>query len=43
LLRYGSFLKGSPSIMMEQIKGAMTRDIKPFPDFKEWIDSKMAK
>jgi hypothetical protein len=27
--------------MMEQIKEAMTRDIKPFPDFKERIDSKI--
>jgi hypothetical protein len=41
LLRYGSYPKESPSVMMEQIKGAMTGDIKPFPDFKEWIDSKM--
>jgi len=41
LLRYGSYLKRSPSVMMEQIKGAMTRDIKPFPDFKELMDSKI--
>lgn len=41
LLKYGSCLKRSPSVMMEQIKGAMRRDIKPFPDVKEWIDSKV--
>lgn len=41
LLRYGSYLKRSPSVMMEQIKGVITRDIKPFPDFKERIDSKI--
>ncbi len=37
LLRYGSYLKRSPSVMMEQIKGAMRRDIQPFPDFKERV------
>ena len=36
LLRYGSYLKRSPSLMMEQIKGAMTRGIRSFLDFKEW-------
>jgi hypothetical protein len=41
LLRYGSYLKRSPSVMMEQIKGAITRDIKPFPDFRERIDRKI--
>ena len=41
LLKYGSYLKRSPSVMMEHIKGAMRRDIKPFPDVKEWIDSKI--
>ena len=30
LLRYGSYLKRSPSVMMEQIKGAVTREYKVF-------------
>ena len=41
LLRYGSYLKRSPSAMMEQIKGAMTREIRSFSDFKELMNSKM--
>jgi hypothetical protein len=28
LLRYGSYLKKSPPVMMERIKGAMTRDMR---------------
>ena len=40
LLRYGSYLKRSPSAMMEQIEGAMTRDIRSFLDFKEPMNSK---
>ena len=35
LLRYGSYLKTSPSVMMEQIKGAATRGIRSFSEFKE--------
>lgn len=38
LLRYGSYLKRSPSVMMEQIKRAMRRGFNPFPDLKERID-----
>ena len=40
LLRYGSYLKRSPSAMTEQIKGAMTRKIRSFSDFKEPMNSK---
>ena len=43
LLRYGSYLKRSPSVMMEQIKGAMTRDIRSFLDFTELMNSKMGR
>ena len=41
LLRYGSYLKRSPSVMMEQIKGAVTREIRFFSDFKELMNSKI--
>jgi len=41
LLRYGSYLKRCPSVMMEQIKGAMTRGIWSFSDFKELIERKI--
>jgi len=41
LLRYGSYLKRSPSAMMEQIKGAMTREIRSFLDFKELMNTKI--
>jgi len=41
LLRYGSYLKGSPSAMMEQIKGAIAGDTRSFLDFKELMNSKM--
>jgi len=41
LLRYGSYLKRSPSVMMEQIKGAMTREIRSFSDFKGLMNSKV--
>jgi hypothetical protein len=41
LLRYGSYLKRSPSAMMEQIKGAVTRDIRSFSGFKELMNSKI--
>jgi phenylalanyl-tRNA synthetase beta subunit len=41
LLRYGSYLKTSPSVMMERIKGAMRRDIRSFLDFTELVKSKI--
>jgi len=41
LLRYGSYLKRSPSAMMEQIKGAIAGDTRSFLDFKEMVNSKM--
>jgi hypothetical protein len=41
LLRYGSYLKRSPSVMMEQIKGAVTREIRFFLHFKELMNSKI--
>jgi len=40
LLRYGFYLKRSPSVMMEQIKGAIRGGIKPFLNFQERIDPK---
>jgi len=40
-LRYGSYLKRSPSAMMEQIKGAIAGDTRSFLDFKEMVNSKM--
>jgi transposase len=40
LLMYGSYIKTSPSVMMEQIKEAMRRDIRTFLDFKELMNSK---
>ena len=43
LLRYGSYLKRSPSIVMEQIKGAMTRDVRSLLHFKELMNSKMGR
>jgi transposase len=42
LVRYGSYLKRSPSVMVEQIKGAVIRDIRCFSDFKELINSKIS-
>jgi transposase len=41
LLRYGSYLKRSPSVMMEQIKGAIAGNIRSFLDFKELMNSKI--
>jgi hypothetical protein len=41
LLRYGSYLKWSPSVLMEQTQRARTRGIWSFLDFKELMDSKM--
>jgi transposase len=43
LLRYGSYLKRSPSVMMEQIKEAMRMDIRSFSDFKELMNSKIGR
>jgi transposase len=43
LLRYGSYLKRSPSVMMEQIKGAIRKDIRSFPDYTELMNSKMGR
>jgi transposase len=43
LLRYGSYLKRSPSVMMEQIKGAVTREIRFFSHFKGLMNSKMGR
>jgi len=39
LLKYGSYLKRSPSVMMEQIKEAVTTEIRSFLDFKELMKS----
>ncbi|HVP81264.1 MAG TPA: transposase [Thermodesulfobacteriota bacterium] len=41
LLRYGSYLKASPSAMIEQMKGAMRREIKSFLDYTELMISKI--
>jgi transposase len=41
LLRYGSYFKTSPSVMMERIKGAMRRDMRSFLDDTEPMNSKM--
>jgi transposase len=41
LLRYGSYLKRSPSIMMEQIKGAITEDVRSFLDFRKPMNSQI--
>jgi hypothetical protein len=43
LLRYGSYLKRSPSVLMEQIKGAMIRDIRSFLEFKGLVNSKIGR
>jgi hypothetical protein len=43
LLRYGSYLKTSPSVMMEQIKGAIRRNIRSFLDYRELMNSKMGR
>lgn len=41
LLRYGSYLKRSPSVMMEQIKGAIAGEIRSFLDLKELMNSQI--
>jgi hypothetical protein len=43
LLRYGSYLKKSPSVMMEQIKAAIRKDIRFFLDYTELMNSKMSR
>jgi IS5 family transposase len=41
LLRYGSYLKTSPSVMMDQIKRVMTRGIRSFLCYTELMNSKI--
>jgi transposase len=41
LLRYGSYLKRSPSAIMEQIKGVVTRGIRSFSEFKGLMNQRM--
>jgi transposase len=43
LLRHGSYLKRSPSVMMERIKGAIRRDIRSLSDYVEPVSSKMGR
>jgi hypothetical protein len=43
LLRYGSYLKTCPSVMMDRIKGAMRRDIGSFLDYTELVKSKIGR
>jgi transposase len=43
LLRYGSYLKRSPSVMMEQIKGVIPGVIRSFLDLKELVKSQMGR
>jgi transposase len=43
LLRYGSYLKRSPSVMMEEIKGTVTRSIRSFSEFNELMNSKIGR
>jgi len=43
LLKYGSYLKRSPSVMMEEIKGAINRGIRSFLDYTELMNSKMGR
>jgi transposase len=40
LLRYGSYLKRSPSVMMEQIKGGILGAVTSFLDLKKLVTSK---
>jgi hypothetical protein len=42
LLRYGSYLKTSPSVMMEQIKGVIPGVIRSFLDYTELMSSKIS-
>ncbi len=43
LLGYGSYLKRSPSAVIEHIEGTIRRDIRSFLDFKEPAISKMGR
>jgi hypothetical protein len=43
LLRYGSYLKTSPSAIIEQIKAAIRRDIRFFLDYTEPMSSKIGR
>jgi transposase len=43
LLKYGSYLKRSPSVIMEQINGVVTRGIRFFLDLKELMSSKVGR
>ncbi len=42
LLKYGSYLKPSPSAMMERIKRPMRKDISSFLDYRELMSLKIA-
>jgi hypothetical protein len=41
LLRYGFYLKTSPSARIEQIRGAMRKKIRPFLDLQNLVNSKI--
>lgn len=41
LLKYGSYLKRSPSAMIEQIQGAIRREIRSFSEYADLTRSKM--
>jgi hypothetical protein len=41
LLKYGFRLKGSPSVMIEEVKGVVTRTMRFIPDFKNLIINEM--
>ena len=43
LLKHGSYLKRSPSVMMEEIKGAINKGIRSFLDLKELMNLKMGR
>ena len=43
LLRYGSYLKTSPSVMMEQIKWVIPGDIRSFLDYMELMSLKIGR
>jgi len=42
-LRYGSYLKRSPSVMMEQIKGVIPGVIRSFLDLQELVKSQIGR
>jgi len=43
LLRYGSYLKTSPSVMMERIRGTIGRNSRSFLDYTELMNKKMSR